>query len=140
MVKNGDDGIPSEIDILLKMKHANIVEIEEVFESEDYFIYVMEKFGKGTDLFDFLQEQERLSEGEARYIFRQVLSAVAHLASQNVVHGDIKVFFLKKFLFYFILFYFILFYIFIFYLCFSSKNYYFVILTFFFLKKLSILG
>lgn len=79
-----------EIDILSKMKHVNIVEIKEVFESEDYFIFIMEKFGKGIDLFDFLQEQEKLSEEEARNIFKQVLSAVVHLASQNVVHGDIK--------------------------------------------------
>jgi len=90
MVKAGEDGLPSEIDVLLKVKHSNIVEIKEVFESEDYFIYVMDKFGKGTDLFDFLQDHDKLSEPEARYIFRQVLSAVVHLASQNVVHGDIK--------------------------------------------------
>jgi len=90
MVKVGQDGLPDEIDILLKVKHTNIVEVKEVFESEDYFIFIMDKFGRGTDLFDFLQDHEKLSEPEARCIFRQVLSAVVHLASQNVVHGDIK--------------------------------------------------
>ena len=90
MVKLGADGLPDEIDILLKVKHANIVEIKEVFESDDYFIFIMDKFGKGMDLFDFLQDHEKLSEPEARCIFRQVLSAVEHLASQNLVHGDIK--------------------------------------------------
>ncbi len=73
------------------MKHANIVEIRDLYESENYFIYVMEKYGKGTDLYDYLQDHEKLSEDEARYIFKQVLEAVVHLASQNVVHGDIKV-------------------------------------------------
>jgi len=90
-VQSTQAGLPEEINILLEVSHPSIVEVMEVFESEDYFIFVMEKFGQGTDLFDFLQDHDNLTEPQARYVFRQILSAVAHLASLHVIHGDIKV-------------------------------------------------
>lgn len=88
--ESGQDGLPVEVSTLLSTKHANIVEVKEVYESPDYFIIVMDKFGEGVDLFDYIQNAERLPENEARLIFVQIVNAVVHLAENNIVHGDIK--------------------------------------------------
>ena len=52
-----------QVSTLLSTKHANIVEVKEVYETEDYFIIVMDKFGEGSDLFDYIQNAERYGAG-----------------------------------------------------------------------------
>ena len=42
------------------------------------------------ELFDHIVSRGRLSEGESRRFFRQLVSAVAHLHSRRVVHRNIN--------------------------------------------------
>lgn len=48
------------------------VSVHEMFESDDYFQLVMEKWGAGMDLFEFIDRNPALDEPLAAHIFRQV--------------------------------------------------------------------
>ncbi|NXP53713.1 PASK kinase, partial [Heliornis fulica] len=82
--------VTQEIAILLKLQHPSIIKVLDVFENEHFFQMVMEKHGSGLDLFTFIDNQPRLDEPLASYIFRQLLSAVGYLHCRNILHRDIK--------------------------------------------------
>ncbi|KAM4605277.1 PAS domain-containing serine/threonine-protein kinase [Polymixia lowei] len=82
--------VSQEIAILTRIQHHNIVKVLEVFENGSYFQMVMEKHGDSLDLFEFIDKQPRLDEPLASYIFRQLVAAVFHLRSKNILHRDIK--------------------------------------------------
>ncbi|NXT77649.1 PASK kinase, partial [Zapornia atra] len=82
--------VTQEIAILLKLQHPNIIKVLDVFQNEDFFQLVMEKHGSGLDLFAFIDNQPRLDEPLASYIFRQLVSAVGYLHCRNILHRDIK--------------------------------------------------
>ncbi|KAJ3375351.1 hypothetical protein GGF31_004469 [Allomyces arbusculus] len=45
---------------------------------------------QSMDLFECIEANQKLSESTARTIFRQVVGAVCHLASHNLLHRDLK--------------------------------------------------
>ena len=50
----------------------------------------MEKLKKCQDLFDFITEKGRLSESEARRMFRRIVETVVGCRDAGVLHRDIK--------------------------------------------------
>ncbi|KAM7107236.1 LOW QUALITY PROTEIN: PAS domain-containing serine/threonine-protein kinase [Ciconia maguari] len=82
--------VTQEIAILLKLQHPSIIKVLDVFENEHFFQLVMEKHGSGLDLFTFIDNQPKLDDPLASYIFRQLVSAVAYLHCRNILHRDIK--------------------------------------------------
>jgi len=60
-----------------------------VYESSEKIILVME-YASGGELYDYLNERKRVSEVEARSIFRQIVSAVHFLHKNRIVHRDLK--------------------------------------------------
>ncbi|XP_078679023.1 NUAK family SNF1-like kinase 1 [Branchiostoma floridae x Branchiostoma belcheri] len=81
--------IRREIEIMMSLKHPHIVEILEVFENKEKIVLVME-FASGGELYDYISERQRLTETEARRIFRQIVSAVNYCHKKGVVHRDLK--------------------------------------------------
>lgn len=87
----GDDG---EISTHLTMKHPNIVELFEYFDEPQSVTLVLE-FCQGGDLFDAIIEASRttgrgFTEQAAAVVTTHVLSALAYVHGQSVVHRDIK--------------------------------------------------
>ncbi|KNC53649.1 CAMK/CAMK1 protein kinase [Thecamonas trahens ATCC 50062] len=78
-----------EIKVLMKVNHPNIIKLYEVFESEDHFYMVLEKVD-GGELFDHIIERGHYSEATAATIMKQLLSALSHMHSLNLVHRDLK--------------------------------------------------
>lgn len=81
--------IENEIKILRQCDHPNVLKLETVFEDENHFHIVMELVN-GGDLFSRVIGKQALTESEAHHIFVQLLEAVKHLHSKNIVHRDIK--------------------------------------------------
>eukprot|EP00066_Takifugu_rubripes_P001853 XP_003963340.2 PREDICTED: NUAK family SNF1-like kinase 1 [Takifugu rubripes] len=81
--------IQREIEITASLRHTNIIRFHEVFESRDKIVIVMEYASRG-ELYDYVLERRRLSETEARGLFRQITSAVHYCHKIGVVHRDLK--------------------------------------------------
>ena len=86
--KNENDYIKSEINILKKLSHPNIVRIYEFYETDNYF-YLINEFCQGGQLSDYINNY-KLSENQLCVIFYQVFSGLIYLHENNILHGDLK--------------------------------------------------
>ncbi|KAL6086271.1 hypothetical protein STEG23_035830 [Scotinomys teguina] len=79
----------SEVEILQKVQHPNIVRLFEVIEMRHRF-YVITEYAKGGDLLQQVTEEGMLEEGEAQRVFGQLVSAIKYCHSRDVVHLDLQ--------------------------------------------------
>lgn len=71
-----------------KLNHPNIIKLYDTWDDDKYFFILLEYVD--TDLFEYLQEKDILSEdGAARY-FCQILRAIHYCHLKGVMHRDIK--------------------------------------------------
>ena len=82
-----DGEITDEIEILKNLDHPDIVRIIESFNTKNSYILITE-YCEGGELFD--QVKNQLSETQIAVIFKQILSGLAYLHSNNIVHRDLK--------------------------------------------------
>lgn len=78
-----------EIDILIALKHDNIVLMKEYFE-EGNKVYLFMEMLEGGELLDAVLEKGHYSEGDARSVFLQIIKAIQYLHSREIVHRDLK--------------------------------------------------
>lgn len=79
--------------VAVKVRHSNIVQFLDVFETLTEKRIVMEMMEGGSlgDLLRRLQgERELLPEGTVKSLMRDLLSGVAHLHGLGIVHRDLK--------------------------------------------------
>jgi serine/threonine protein kinase len=74
--------IQREIRFLKLLHHPHIVKVLDVIETLD-MIYIVMEFVDGGELFDYIVAHKRVKEREARWLFRQVLSAVDYCHQVN---------------------------------------------------------
>ena len=72
-----------------KIKHENIVQLVEVFDTGKTFYMVLEMCS-GGELFDRIEQKDHYSEDEARSVVLQVNSALHHCHEKGVIHRDLK--------------------------------------------------
>ena len=80
-----------EISILQRIKHPNIVQVVDVFDTANELNLIMERMS-GGELFDYIIDSDsgRLEEEVSRGITEQVLQAVKYLHAENILHRDRK--------------------------------------------------
>ncbi|KAF8785151.1 Serine/threonine-protein kinase DCLK1 like protein [Argiope bruennichi] len=81
--------IESEVAILRRVKHENIVQLIEEFDFENDLYLVMELI-KGGDLFDAIASATKYTEKDASLMIHDLSSALYYLHCLNIVHRDIK--------------------------------------------------
>nr|XP_012597076.1 MAP/microtubule affinity-regulating kinase 3-like [Microcebus murinus]XP_012597077.1 MAP/microtubule affinity-regulating kinase 3-like [Microcebus murinus]XP_012597078.1 MAP/microtubule affinity-regulating kinase 3-like [Microcebus murinus]XP_020139290.1 MAP/microtubule affinity-regulating kinase 3-like [Microcebus murinus]XP_020139291.1 MAP/microtubule affinity-regulating kinase 3-like [Microcebus murinus] len=78
-----------EADALRSVAHENIIMLLNILKNEDSVALVTGFVGGGS-LLEYISKQQRLTEQEARPIFRQLMEAVEHCHQQHLVHRDLK--------------------------------------------------
>jgi serine/threonine protein kinase len=83
--------VATEIHCLTALHHPSVIRMYQVINQSDFTVLVFE-YAAGGDLLEYVtnSESEHLTEGEARQLFRQILSAVAYAHNHNICHGDLK--------------------------------------------------
>ncbi|XP_072522414.1 caM kinase-like vesicle-associated protein [Salminus brasiliensis] len=79
----------NEIFILKMVKHPNILQLVDVYETrKEYFLFL--ELATGREVFDWILDQGYYSEKDTSNVIRQVMEAVAYLHSLNIVHRNLK--------------------------------------------------
>jgi len=79
------------LQICAKHPHPAIPTLEDFFFSTSGRIELVMQLMQGGELFDWIaSREEHLTETDAKVIFRQVVSGVAHLHSLGIAHRDLK--------------------------------------------------
>jgi serine/threonine protein kinase len=83
--------LQSEVEVLRKMQHRNIISLFDVFDEPKIFAMVLELVS-GGDFFDYIVGRcpSPFSEPEAKCLFVQLLEALLYMHSKDVVHRDLK--------------------------------------------------
>lgn len=79
----------SEVEILARCHHPNVIAVKGVFFDGGSAFTVMPYFTRGTLKSALLDSQESVSWGVIQDLFRQLVSGVAYLHEQGVVHANL---------------------------------------------------
>eukprot|EP01127_Copromyxa_protea_P013048 TRINITY_DN3463_c0_g1_i1.p1 TRINITY_DN3463_c0_g1~~TRINITY_DN3463_c0_g1_i1.p1 ORF type:complete len:493 (+),score=112.14 TRINITY_DN3463_c0_g1_i1:637-2115(+) len=79
----------SELSVMARLEHPNIVFFKEIFDATDAYYVVLEKV-TGGELFDRIIELRRYTEQDASSVMRQALKGLRHMHERDLVHRDIK--------------------------------------------------
>ncbi|XP_075327359.1 calcium/calmodulin-dependent protein kinase type 1D [Odontesthes bonariensis] len=88
-LKGKESSIENEIAVLRRIKHENIVALEDIHETPDH-LYLIMQLVSGGELFDRIVEKGFYTEKDASTLIRQVLDAVNYLHRMGIVHRDLK--------------------------------------------------
>eukprot|EP01095_Lingulamoeba_sp_RSL-Kostka_P018197 TRINITY_DN987_c0_g2_i2.p1 TRINITY_DN987_c0_g2~~TRINITY_DN987_c0_g2_i2.p1 ORF type:complete len:453 (-),score=123.73 TRINITY_DN987_c0_g2_i2:44-1402(-) len=83
--------IKREVENLKRLRHENIIDLHDVFQTKRFICIVMEYAANG-DLFEYVKSQndQRLIEIEALRLFEQMVDAIDYCHKKLVVHRDLK--------------------------------------------------
>ncbi|KAK9759319.1 Protein kinase domain [Popillia japonica] len=82
--------LKNEVAILQNLSHPGVVNLERMFETPERIFVIMEKL-RGDMLEMILSHDKgRLPERVTKFLITQILVALKHLHSKNIVHCDLK--------------------------------------------------
>ncbi|XP_059424878.1 calcium/calmodulin-dependent protein kinase type 1D-like [Carassius carassius] len=81
--------LENEIKVLKRIKHDNVVGLEDFYETRTHYYLVMELVS-GGELFDRILDRGVYTEKDASCVIKQVLEAVSYLHQNSIVHRDLK--------------------------------------------------
>jgi serine/threonine protein kinase len=78
-----------EVRLLQQLHHRNLVSVQEVIFDAS-FIYLIMDYCSGGDLCSYIQSYGRLDDYSARFMFAQLVDAMAYLHERSIAHRDLK--------------------------------------------------
>lgn len=75
--------------ILKEVDHPNIIKYYESYQDKKYFHFVIE-YCEGGELYELINQNEKIPEKDTARIIRMLCSAIAHLHDRDICHRDIK--------------------------------------------------
>jgi len=81
--------LEKEIKILKSLRHPNIVYLYADIQNNSN-IYLITEYIKGTELLHYISSSSKLTEEEACFYFRQIISSIEYLHKLKISHRDIK--------------------------------------------------
>ena len=89
ILKEEQERLFSEMNILKNLDHPHIVKLFELYQDQKYYFLVTE-YLSGGELFDRIKSLNHFSEKQAADIMKQILMAIVYCHSQKIVHRDLK--------------------------------------------------
>lgn len=87
--REGREVCESELCVLRRVRHANIIQLMEVFETAERVYMVME-LATGGELFDRVIARGSFTERDATRVLQMVLDGVKYLHTLGITHRDLK--------------------------------------------------
>lgn len=88
---SGIQQLETEIEIMRKIKHPNIISLREVIHVvEDSLVYIVIEFADCGNLSSVLESGFKFTPEQIQNIFAQVISGISFLHQNCIVHQDIK--------------------------------------------------
>lgn len=88
--KNNTD-ISTEISILKKLAgHPFFPTLHHIFESDKKVYMIMDLY-LGGEMYDLLNEVQKMSEADAKFYFSELVLAIEFMHSKNILYRDLKV-------------------------------------------------
>lgn len=78
-----------EISSVQKLHHPNIIRLYEVINTQSR-LYICMEYAPEGELYTRITDHGKIDEIQSRIIFSQIISAVDHMHSKNIIHRDIK--------------------------------------------------
>ncbi|WKY05288.1 hypothetical protein Q1695_005918 [Nippostrongylus brasiliensis] len=81
--------LPRESLLVKKLHHDCIIRVYQIISTPNFTTFITE-FCESGDLLQKIRKLKRLSESEAKLVFRQLIEALTYLERHGIVHRDIK--------------------------------------------------
>ena len=83
------ESLESEISVLRRSRHDNIIKLHDIIKEERRIFLVLE-YCAGGDVSEFIRRVGRVEEPVARRFMAQIASGLRAMRAQNLIHRDLK--------------------------------------------------
>lgn len=84
-----ETSLESEICIMKRINHPNIVSLVELFDNRNA-LYIVMDLVTGGELFDRIVQKGVYTEADASHLVKQLLEAVSYIHNLGIIHRDLK--------------------------------------------------